>query len=183
MLGRVFRMSAALLISGGRDSAHLLSWWPWHTVLGGIGVGIFVDYGQPARVREREAAHELCGTAGVPIVVSTINRLRRNAETDVFEGRNMALVSAAIPYALEYGCDTILIGSCRDDFDGFPDCREPFITALSDALGAYGLKLDAPLLHTPKSRIPRTTGAWSCYEATDEPCGVCLSCRVDRNGA
>ncbi|NJN63665.1 MAG: 7-cyano-7-deazaguanine synthase QueC [Acidobacteria bacterium] len=105
--------------------------------------------------------------------------------------RNAHLLAAAVSWAEVLRAHSVWIGAVEEDSSGYPDCRETFLRAFEHAvrLGTActpAITIEAPLVHMRKSEIVLTgveEGAplaltWSCYQASDEPCGRCESCRL-----
>lgn len=124
-----------------------------------------------------------------------VHAMRTGGISDAFlPGRNVAFLGAALAVAGVNGANTIWMGSNKDDWEGFPDCRPPFIHCweqmASHAL-ARGMHLYAPLVHMTKREIVLLgqsmaldfTQTWSCYRPLHRvtgaiPCGRCDACRL-----
>ncbi len=71
--------------------------------------------------------------------------------------RNLLFLTLAANRAYELGVRNIVTGVCEEDFGGYPDCRQAFITLVEKAItvGVYGEVHDAPgvddpfRIHTP----------------------------------
>lgn len=166
-----------LLLSGGLDSALCLARY-------GAEQAVGFDYGQPHRI-ELSYAAKIAAHFGVPFSVRELPAMPR-VDDVVFAGRNAVMLTAAAAIAQAAGIDRIVIGCNFSDAQRFPDCRPPFIKAMSEALKyAYGVTVHAPLLTTSKAQIvaeARELGlpeTWTCYAPTPsgERCGLCYSCR------
>jgi len=105
--------------------------------------------------------------------------------------RNAHLLAAATSWAEVLGARAVFVGAVEADSSGYPDCRPEFFAAFTEAIRlgtrsdtrisietpviamskaeiiGHGLALEVPFAHT-----------WSCYEANDEACGECESCRL-----
>lgn len=88
---------------------------------------------------------------------------------------------------------TIYIGAHSDDAanDAYPDCGEPFLNAMRDAIhiGTYGtVALEAPLAGMQKGQVVKLGAGlgvpfemtWSCYKGEQLHCGTCPTCRARR---
>ncbi len=105
--------------------------------------------------------------------------------------RNAHLLAAAVSWAELLVAPAVFIGAVEEDGSGYPDCRESFLRAFERAAcegtsPRFTPRIEAPLVHRTKAEIVRLgieLGAplhltWSCYEAGDEACGACESCRL-----
>ena len=109
--------------------------------------------------------------------------------------RNGIFLSIAAAIAEKEGAEAIYIGVVEEDSSGYPDCREEFIQKMQEAINAgtkpeTNIEIKTPLIHLKKEDIV-TVGAklgvpleftWSCYQNSDEACGVCDSCRLRLKG-
>jgi len=105
--------------------------------------------------------------------------------------RNAHFLSAAVSWAEVIGATSIFIGAVAEDSSGYPDCRPEYYRAF-EVLIREGtrpetkIEIATPVIAMRKSEIVRRgveLGApldrtWSCYQAEDEACGVCDSCRL-----
>lgn len=105
--------------------------------------------------------------------------------------RNAHFLSAAVSWAEVIGATSIFIGAVAEDSSGYPDCRPEYYRAF-EALIREGtrpetrIEIATPVIAMRKSEIVQRgmeLGApldrtWSCYQAEDEACGVCDSCRL-----
>ena len=107
--------------------------------------------------------------------------------------RNAIMLSIATGFAESVGAEGLVIAAHGGDHAIYPDCREPFMTAMGDAmrLGTYaGITLLRPFIDTAKTGIA-AAGArlgvdfaqtWSCYRGGPVHCGTCGTC-VERREA
>ena len=109
-------------------------------------------------------------------------------------GRNTVFIALGLSLAEARGAKRLVLGVNAVDFSGYPDCRPDYLEAfqtLAD-LGSnsgrqgQGARLWAPLVQWSKVKIVQEAlrlgvpieQTWSCYRGSDEPCGVCDSCRI-----
>ena len=170
-----------ILMSGGPDSALLLQ--RHHEM---CAAAVWVDYGQPARERERSAAFAIAKRFGVQLVECSVAGMAPAmgavGSPSVVPARNVILISLAASVAIREGARHVLIGCCQDDHSDYADCRPPFIQAASRAMAWLGVSVEAPLAYTRKASILEQLDDEAlalsvfCYRA-DGPCGECNSCR------
>jgi 7-cyano-7-deazaguanine synthase len=107
--------------------------------------------------------------------------------------RNGVMLSIAAGIAESAGADGIVIAAHSGDHAIYPDCREPFMQAMADAirLGTYaGIRLLRPFIGLSKGQIAARGAAlgvdlaqtWSCYKGGNIHCGRCGTC-VERREA
>ncbi len=109
--------------------------------------------------------------------------------------RNGIFLSIAAAIAEKEGAEAIYIGVVEEDSSGYPDCREDFIKSMEKSINLgtkeeTKIKLKTPLIHLRKEDIVSKAielgvpleFTWSCYQAEDEACGVCDSCRLRLKG-
>ena len=107
--------------------------------------------------------------------------------------RNGIMLSIAAGFAESRGAEGLVIAAHSGDHAIYPDCREPFMQALSDAihLGTYaGIAVLRPFITLTKSEIANRGAAlgvdfsktWSCYKGGEIHCGACGTC-VERREA
>lgn len=105
--------------------------------------------------------------------------------------RNAHLLAAATSWAEVIGATSIFIGAVEADSSGYPDCRPEFYRAFAEAIRlgtkpATDIAIETPVIAMTKAEIilrGRDLGVpfeltWSCYEANEEACGECESCRL-----
>lgn len=107
--------------------------------------------------------------------------------------RNGIMLSIAAGFAESRGAEALVIAAHSGDHAIYPDCREPFMQAMSDAirLGTYaGVQVLRPFIALTKAGIAARGAAlgvdfsrtWSCYKGGDLHCGTCGTC-VERREA
>ena len=105
--------------------------------------------------------------------------------------RNAHLLAASTSWAEVVGATAIFVGAVEADSSGYPDCRPAFFEAFAEAirLGTRAdtrIAIETPVIGMNKAEIIERGLAlavpfeftWSCYEANDEACGECESCRL-----
>jgi 7-cyano-7-deazaguanine synthase len=170
---------------------------------------ISFDYGQRHNVELAYAASE-CDRLKIPHTIIPLAFMRdvstkssQTSSTPVPEGfyadsnmrktvvpnRNMIMLALAAAYAIDNDFENIAYGAHAGDHDIYPDCRAPFINAMSQALKLcdwHDVTLWAPFTAWDKRKIYSWgmvykldyTRAWTCYNgrADGVACGRCGSC-------
>jgi 7-cyano-7-deazaguanine synthase len=107
--------------------------------------------------------------------------------------RNGIMLSIAAGYAESLGAAGLVIAAHSGDHAIYPDCREPFMRAMGDAIrgGTYAeIELLRPFIAMSKAGIAARgrdlgvdyTQTWSCYVGGEAHCGECGTC-VERREA
>ena len=107
--------------------------------------------------------------------------------------RNGIMLAVAAGLAESRNAEALVIAAHSGDHAIYPDCREPFMQAMADAmrLGTYvGIQLLRPFISTYKAGIANLgqrlgvdyAMTWSCYKGGDIHCGTCGTC-VERREA
>jgi len=209
-------MNKALVIfSGGQDSTTCLYWAKqrFDEVF-----ALTFDYGQRHRL-ELESARKIAEMAAISQEVielgqifkglSPLTDLSRKVETfadvdsvpsglaDTFvPGRNILFLTIAANRAYVLGCESLIIGVAQQDYGGYPDCRQDFITKMQNAMTSgldSDLKILAPLMNMTKENtvtlaqsLPGCMEALAysttCYNGVVPPCGSCNSCLLRAKG-
>lgn len=107
--------------------------------------------------------------------------------------RNAHFLSAAVSWAEVIGACKVFIGAVEQDSSGYPDCCSAYYEAFESLISTgtkpeTAIEIETPLIGLTKAEIIRqglSLGApleltWSCYQASDTPCGVCDSCELRR---
>jgi 7-cyano-7-deazaguanine synthase len=200
-----------VLLSGGMDSVTALYWTAaQHQVVGCVSF----DYGSKHNAKEISMAAWHAKKLGVPhevIALDFVNKLFTSdllqSGGDIPEGhyaeqsmkrtvvpfRNGIMLSIACGLAESREAEALVIAAHCGDHAIYPDCREPFMQAMADAMkhGTYaGIELLRPFIDCDKTEIVRRGVAlgvdyahtWSCYKGGEIHCGVCGTC-VERREA
>jgi 7-cyano-7-deazaguanine synthase len=172
--------TAAVLLSGGMDSATAAA---WARDAGYLVVALSVDYGQRHRV-ELDAARAVAAQLGIadhrvvkvdlrPIGGSALtggvavpkDRLAAAGEVPVtyVPARNTVMLALLTGLAEVVGARDLVIGANVQDYSGYPDCRPAFLRAFAEVArlgtraGVEGARftVHAPLLQLSKAGIVR----------------------------
>jgi len=204
-------MKAIVLLSGGMDSVTALHWARQeHEIVGAVSF----DYGAKHNDREVALATWQCGHLDVwhdivalPFVneLFTSDLLKSGGEVPdghyeeesmkrtVVPFRNGIMLAIACGIAESRGAEALVIAAHAGDHAIYPDCREPFMHAMADAMreGTYArIELLRPFIHLDKAAIARLghdlgvdfSKTWSCYKGGVIHCGKCGTC-VERREA
>lgn len=107
--------------------------------------------------------------------------------------RNGIMLSIAAGFAESIGAEAVVIAAHSGDHAIYPDCREPFMRSMGEAIreGSYArVELLRPFIDMDKAGIARCgaelcvdfENTWSCYKGGSIHCGVCGTC-VERREA
>jgi 7-cyano-7-deazaguanine synthase len=107
--------------------------------------------------------------------------------------RNGIMLAIACGLAESQGAEALVIAAHSGDHAIYPDCREPFMQGIADAMreGTYArIQLLRPFIAEDKSGIARLGSqlgidfaqTWSCYKGGTLHCGTCGTC-VERREA
>ncbi len=200
-------MKTVLILSGGMDSATLA----YEPDLGEL-LCLSFDYGQ-RHVRELQAAADIAAAVGAEhrvlhlegfaaacpgssltdpaVAVPHGHYAAETMKATVVPSRNAILLATAFGVAVAHGAERVATAVHAGDHAIYPDCREPFIRALEDALnlGVWSdrrIAIHAPYLALSKTDIARRGDAlgvpygltWTCYDPQGEVhCGRCGACQ------
>lgn len=184
MIDHVARTTATVLLSGGVDSAACAHYLRSD---GHIVRCLHLDYGQKARLPEKEAALSLSRYLDIPLEVISVNGGATLGAGEII-GRNGFLVLTALAIA-QVSTGVIALGI----HSGTPyyDCSPAFCSLADRMIAEYtdGLvRFIAPFLdwtkrqifdYSVRSGLPLRI-SYSCEAGTVPPCGKCLSCRDRR---
>ena len=151
---------------------------------GAPGVGLFVDYFQPASKEERAAASAIANYYSLPLLFATWRGVQPK-EAGLIPGRNAFLFAVA---ALEQPATVSIIAAGIHSGTTYPDCSAEFLARMQNAIemgGRNRVAIAAPFLELTKSEIIRycldrkipLDLTYSCERGGAPPCGNCLSCR------
>ncbi len=170
-------MSSVLLLSGGIDSATIL------TSITKENEKVFAltfDYGQK-HYAEIEKAKNLAKEFNIyehKIIKLNLSEFTDSSLTDkniqvpksltddkipntYVPGRNTIFLSIALSYAESKGCSSIYIGANAIDYSGYPDCRPEYIEAFQNLVNLAtkktvtggNIQIYAPLINLTKIEI------------------------------
>lgn len=177
------KRSAIVLFSGGIDSLLCAALAQRDEQ---AFTALHIRYGQ--NQAETDAARWLCEQQKWPLTIASVEPFPVSldpAGTNLIPGRNALFLSvAAAMLPTTGGC--IYIGSNKDDYADYPDCRAEFFVAFTQVFQAQGwpISIVHPLSETTKSEIVREAkrrglpieNAISCYAGSG--CGECNACRL-----
>ena len=191
-------LTVLVLLSGGLDSALTSAYLQDQ---GYRVYGFFVNREQKNLERERQGAKrtsDVLRLDGLFEATLSLTNIRKFLSPEVLRskgipGRNLALISLAMPYADLLGCDVVATGNIVSD--NFPDCNQQFRESFSRTAT---LALDRSIsVVSPfadwekwdKSNEIRwgyqkgyeelIESTWTCWNAGEKHCGKCPAC-VDR---
>ncbi len=191
------------------DSTTLL-----HEYEARIALAVTFDYGSNHNKREIECARINCEQLGIRHIVIPLSFIgqyfkssllsgadaipegnydEENMKSTVVPFRNGIMLSVACGLAESYGLKHVMIANHAGDHAIYPDCREPFIDAMSRAMkeGTYdGITIFAPYTNISKADIARHGRSigmdygitYSCYKGGEKHCGKCGTC-IERKEA
>ena len=204
-------MKVCVLLSGGMDSVTALHHAAReHDVVSALSF----DYGSKHNASEIPCAQWHAAELGVPHTVIALPFVNEHFASDLLQSggdipdghyaeenmkrtvvpfRNGIMLSIAAGFAESRGAEGLVIAAHSGDHAIYPDCREPFMQAMSDAirLGTYvEIEVIRPFIHTDKTGIARLgeelavdfARTWSCYKGGATHCGTCGTC-VERREA
>lgn len=198
---------AIIVLSGGMDSITML-----YEYADSIALAVNFSYGSNHNAREAECARRHCATLGIELIEIDLSFIGQYFHSSLLEGadsipegdydfdnmkstvvpfRNGIMLSAAAGLAESRGLSKVMIASHNGDHALYPDCRDSFVKAMSEAIkaGTYdGITIDAPYSLLSKADIARHGKAlgidysttYSCYKGGPTHCGACGTCRERR---
>jgi 7-cyano-7-deazaguanine synthase len=204
-------MKVCVLLSGGMDSVAA-----FHDALGSHEVlaCLSFDYGSKHNAREIPFARIHAEAGGVPHHTVELGFMDRLFESDLLKSggeipdghyaeksmkrtvvpfRNGIMLAVAAGFAESIGAEAVVIAAHSGDHAIYPDCREPFMRAMGEAMGTgtYArIQLLRPFIAMDKAGIARRgvelgvdfSQTWSCYKGGALHCGSCGTC-VERREA
>jgi 7-cyano-7-deazaguanine synthase len=146
--------------------------------------GLFVDYGQVARIQERRSAGRIANHYGIELRSLCVDGVRCHSDGLVI-GRNAFLLFAAL---MESNQVFDLIAAGVHAGTQYYDCSSSFIKTMQAAFDGYSggrVRIGAPFLEWSKldvwdycqNRDVPISLTYSCEVGGETPCGRCLSCR------
>lgn len=198
-----------IIVSGGMDSITML-----HDFKDRIALAISFDYGSNHNAKEIPFARLHCQRLGIKHITIPLAFMKEHFKSSLLSGaeaipeghyadqnmkstvvpfRNGIMLAIAAGIAETNDISHIMIANHSGDHTIYPDCRENFISAMSEAThaGTYnGVTLFAPYTGITKSQIAKRgkelgidyTETWSCYKGGEKHCGKCGTC-VERKEA
>jgi 7-cyano-7-deazaguanine synthase len=204
-------MKVITLVSGGMDSVTALyQSSKEHDLVGGLSF----HYGSKHNDKELPLAKFHCDNLGIPHTIIRLDFMADHFASDLLKSggdipdghyeeqtmkqtvvpfRNGIMLSIAAGLAESRNAEGLVIAAHSGDHAIYPDCREPFMQAMADAMrhGTYvGIQLLRPFIATDKAGIASLgqrlgidyAMTWSCYKGGDIHCGTCGTC-VERREA
>jgi 7-cyano-7-deazaguanine synthase len=185
-----------------------------HEYASRIDVAVNFSYGSNHNARELECARYHCQQLGIELIEIDLAFIGQYFHSSLLEGadavpegdydfdnmkstvvpfRNGIMLSAAAGLAESRGLTTVMIANHSGDHALYPDCRDSFIKAMSDAIskGTYdGVKIFAPYCLLTKAQIAMRgkqfdvdyAHTYSCYKGGEHHCGRCGTC-IERRQA
>lgn len=198
-----------IILSGGMDSVTLL-----YERKEEICLALSFDYGSNHNKREIDCAAYHCQKLDIEHIIIPLGFMHEYFQSSLLEGadaipeghyadenmrstvvpfRNGIMLSIACGLAETRGLQKVMIANHAGDHSIYPDCRRPFIEAMSAAsqAGTYAnIKICAPytdISKTDVARIGKRLGidyskTYSCYKGNEKHCGKCGTC-VERKEA
>lgn len=125
-----------------------------------------------------------------------------NLPASFVPNRNALFTLLAHSWAQTTGAGHLVAGFCQTDYSGYPDCREPFVNAVMQALNLgsdQNITMHTPLMHLTKAQTFELAEAegvlelvvkesHTCYNGVEtmnpwgRGCGDCPACELRRRG-
>lgn len=204
-------MKTVVLLSGGMDSVAA-----FHQVRRDheVVAALSFDYGSKHNAREIPFARLHAARAGVEHRVIDLGFMNdcfasdllrsggeipdghyaeANMKRTVVPFRNGIMLAVACGFAESVEAEALAIAAHSGDHAIYPDCREPFMRAMAEAMeeGTYArIRLLRPFIDLDKAAVARLGAGlgidfaetWSCYKGGELHCGTCGTC-VERREA
>jgi len=199
--------NALMVLSGGMDSVTML-----HEYANEIDLAVNFTYGSNHNQRELECARYHCHELGIELIEVDLTFIGSLFHSSLLEGpdaipegdydfdnmkstvvpfRNGIMLAAAAGLAESRGLSVLMIANHAGDHALYPDCREAFVKAMSEAIkaGTYeGIIVKAPYTLLTKTDIALRgkrlgidySTTYSCYRGQEKHCGRCGTCRERR---
>ena len=200
---------ALIILSGGMDSVTML-----YEYRDRIELALTFDYGSNHAENEIACARLHCERLGIRHIIIPLDFMHRYFTSSLLQGgdaipeghytsenmastvvpfRNGIMLSIACGMAESNGLKLVMIANHGGDHTIYPDCREEFIQAMSQAMTAgtdTDVRVFAPYTNITKSDIARHgrdlgldySETWSCYKGGKVHCGKCGTC-IERREA
>ena len=176
------QLRVLVLLSGGLDSTSCIHFFRER---GDTVEALFIDHGQPAASKEKDAVSRVATHYHIPLHAWQL----RGPHPDVgaIPGRNAVFVFAALGVAPSPNIISLGIHAGTT----YADCSPTFVDKTQEVLDLYSdgaTRLLCPFLRWSKldiwqyaheKNVP-INATYSCEAGTDPPCGACLSC-LDRS--
>ncbi|MCF0159206.1 MAG: 7-cyano-7-deazaguanine synthase QueC [Bacteroidaceae bacterium] len=194
---------SVIIVSGGMDSVTLL-----HEYADDIALAVTFDYGSKHNANEIPFAQLHCRRLGIRHIVIPLAFMVEHFQSSLLKGgdeipegnyndenmkstvvpfRNGIMLSIACGLAESNGLTQVMLANHFGDHAIYPDCREGFVNAMSQAMqeGTYEhIRIVAPYTTLTKSEIARRgkrlginyAETWSCYKGGEKHCGKCGTC-------
>ncbi len=202
-------MKCLVLLSGGVDSVTALHWaCREHEPLAALSF----RYGSNHEERELACAEYQARVLGIPHRVIDLSSIALHLSSALLSGaaaipsgdyeeenmratvvpfRNGIFLSIAAGVAESCGAQGVVIAAHAGDHALYPDCREPFMQAMEQAMeqGSYAkIQLLRPFIGMSKVQIVKLgaelgvdfSQTYSCYCGGEKHCGRCSTCRERR---
>ena len=198
-----------IILSGGMDSVTML-----YEYRDCIELALTFDYGSNHAENEIACARLHCERLGIRHIIIPLDFMHRYFTSSLLQGgdaipeghytsenmastvvpfRNGIMLSIACGMAESNGLKVVMIANHGGDHTIYPDCREEFIQAMSQAMTAgtdTDVRVFAPYTNITKSDIARHgrdlgldySETWSCYKGGKVHCGKCGTC-IERREA
>lgn len=166
------------------------------------------DYGSNHNAREIPFARQHCEILGIEHIVIDLAFMPQYFKSSLLDGagavpeghyaddnikstvvpfRNGIMLSIAAGIAESRGLKYVMMANHGGDHTIYPDCRQEFVNAMSEATKAGtfpGIEILAPYTGITKADIARRGKAlgidysktWSCYKGGEHHCGKCGTC-------
>lgn len=196
-----------IILSGGMDSTTML-----HEYASRIALAVTFNYGSNHNAREIECARYNCRQLGIELIevdmpfvgqlfnssllsgadaIPEGNYDDENMKSTVVPFRNGIMLSVAAGIAESRGLHHVMMANHGGDHAIYPDCRDGFVNAMSQAIseGTYDhITILAPYTSIDKTEICRRGGrlgvdyshTYSCYKGGAKHCGRCGTCTERR---
>lgn len=198
-----------IILSGGMDSVTML-----YEYRDRIELALTFDYGSNHADNEIACARLHCERLDIRHIIIPLDFMHRYFTSSLLQGgdaipeghytsenmastvvpfRNGIMLSIACGMAESNGLKVVMIANHGGDHTIYPDCREEFIQAMSQAMTAgtdTDVRVFAPYTNITKSDIARHgrdlgldySETWSCYKGGKVHCGKCGTC-IERREA